>query len=508
MSSPSGLFFIHFRRTQLVALAALVLAWIPFIAAAQYVGAETCSGSTCHSGLGGEQYKQWITSGHRFILMESASARHRSLPLPDGVARWDEISYVIGGHSKKVMYLDDEGNIIDQQFNLLTGEFSDYDGSSTYDCGECHTTGYDAAGAAPLPGMVGSFELAGVQCEHCHNAGIHPSDNDAPTDAAFCGECHNHGDTTMVAASGGYIVAEGQYNELLASPHDSANCVTCHNPHEGAEVDVTSVCGNCHSSKVAGYASTLMAQVGVECDDCHMSPAGLSGQAPGPNQGDTKTHLFRINTDPAANMFTADGSQVALEDGEGAVTLNFACQRCHAGTSLETLSKFAKDFHDASPSERLAYVGLNAGLSGTWWGGFDRDGEGFLMEFAYIGDTLIFFGSFYTFDPAGNQAWLTFQPVGGVPTSGTSMDVEVFITTGPMWGDDFDPADKNTQPFGTGNFTFDTCTAGSVNIEPNQTYLDLGYSSLVYESLTRILEPGVDCPSFDNSSEAAAQAAR
>jgi hypothetical protein len=503
LTSTTSVFY--FKKLPLALLAVLLLAWMPGSALGAYVGAETCTGSGCHD----DQYSEWLTSGHRVILMESEFARHRSLPLPDSVSTWDEISHAIGGHSKKVLYLDNQGNIMDQQYNLLTGEWSQYDGGSTYDCGACHTTGYDEMGSAPLPGMVGSFELAGVQCEHCHGEGL--AMQPGSKDAAFCGECHNHGPTDAVAASGGYIVAEGQYNEYAATKHSDHSlfddgCVTCHNPHKAAEFSITRECGDCHSSKAASYASTLMASVGVECKDCHMAPATLSAQALGPNQGDTRTHLFRINTDPAASMFTPDGSQVALQDGIGAVTLDFACQRCHAGTSLETLASFAKEFHDASPGQRLAYVGLNPGLSGTWWGGLERDGEGFLMEFAYIGDTLIFFGSFYTFDPSGNQAWLTFQPVGGVPATGTSMDVDVYITTGPVWGDDFNPADKNTQPFGTGNFTFDSCTAGSLFIEPNQTYLDLGYSNLVYENLTRILEPGVDCPTFENSTELSVQA--
>jgi hypothetical protein len=492
-------------KASIVLLALLTLAWFPLAGMAQYVGAETCAGSSCHSGgIPGNQYNEWLSSGHRFILMESDNAQHRALPLPSGVV-WNDISYVVGGHSKKAMFLDAEGRISDQQYNLLTGEFTAAGGAGgDYDCGECHTTGYDAMGQGPLPGIVGSFELPGVQCEHCHNAGIHPSDRDAPTDAAFCGECHNHGDSDMVAAGGGFIMSEGQYNEFLASPHDEAyNCVSCHNPHKSAETGITIECATCHSGQAASYANTLMNKVGVECIDCHMPPATLSAQPLGPHQGDTRTHLFRINTDAAASMFTQDGSQVVLENGEGAVTLNFACQRCHAGTSLETLEKFADDFHEASPSERLAKVGLNPGLSGTWWGGASRDGEGFLMEFAYLGDTLIFFGSFYTFDNAGNQVWLTFQPVGGVPSSGTSMDVDVYITTGPMWGGDFDPADKNTQPFGSGNFTFNTCTGGSVSISPNQTYLDAGFSDLTYD-LSRILEPGVKCPTFDNDSEVVA----
>ena len=90
------------------------------------------------------------------------------------------------------------------------------------------------------------------------------------------------------------------------------------------------------------------------------------------------------------------------------------------------------------------------------------------FEFAYAGDVLYFFGSFYTYDNAGNLVWLTFEPSTGVPASGTTMDVSVFITEGARWGSDFNPSDVVRAPFGSGTFSFDTCTTGNVAILPNQ----------------------------------------
>jgi hypothetical protein len=241
-----------------------------------------------------------------------------------------------------------------------------------------------------------------------------------------------------------------------------------------------------------------MDKVGVECIDCHMPPATLSGAPLGPNEGDMRSHIFNINTDADASMFTPDGSQLALSEGEGAVTLDFVCQRCHTGTSLETLAKFADDFHNAS--ETFANVGLNPGLSGTWWGGEERSGEGFLIEFAYAGPTLYFFGSLYAYSPTGELVWLTFEPASGVPDSGTTMDVMVYITQGGGWGDGLDPGAIGRDVFGVGTFTFDSCTGGDVNILPNQAYRDAGYTNLAYD-LSRLLTAGVDCPTFENNTE-------
>lgn len=473
---------------------ALAFAFLPGFAAAQYLGAEACA--DCH----GAQYDSWITSGHRFILMNGIQARHRPLPLPAGES-WDDISYVVGGHKTRAAYLDSQGYLIQDQFNLKTGEWSDLHsgGMVPYDCGACHTTGYDAAGNQDgLAGFTGTFQLPGVQCEHCHGAGM--AMTPGPTDAAFCGECHSHGATDMVAAEGGFILSEGQYNEFLAGPHDDAGlgCVNCHNPHESAK-SMTARCSDCHSEQAGAYAGTLMDKVGVECVDCHMAPATLSGEPLGPHEGDMSSHVFRINTDASASMFTPDGSQLALTNGEGAVTLDFVCQRCHQGASLETLAKFAHDFHEQDGS--LEEIGLNPGLSGTWWGGPSRSGEGFLVEFAYAGPTLYFFGSMYTYDSAGNRVWLTFQPTAGaVPESGTSIDVTVYITEGGAWGAGFNPDNVANDEFGTGTFVFDTCTTGSVSINPAQAYLDQGYSGMGYD-LSRLLGAGVACPTFENNSE-------
>jgi len=318
----------------------------------QYEGADYCI--DCHD----QQYNDWITSGHHFILMTGQEARLRPLPLPGGKT-WDDISYVIGGSKTKSLYLDQQGYFITSsvdgagqpvaganQYNLLTGKWSDYhpgEINRTYDCGSCHTTGYEAAGSpAGLPGISGTFALPGVQCERCHGPGLTMDLDSSPT---LCGDCHNHGPTDAIAASNGFIRSEGQYNEFLASPHSETSCTSCHNPHKRAEQGIVAECKDCHMRTETAYAGTVMADAGVSCKDCHMPPATLSAQALGPHTGDMKTHIFSINTNPGARLFTQDGDQVELTDGRAAVTLDFVCQRCHKGTSLDELAWFARDFH-------------------------------------------------------------------------------------------------------------------------------------------------------------------
>jgi len=334
------------------------------IFAQSFEGSEFCW--ECHD----VQYSEWKDSGHHFILMAGVEARHRPLPLPGGMT-WDDISYVIGGNKTKTLYIDSEGYIITStfdeegvplagvnQYNNLVDFWSDYhagEENSPYDCGSCHTTNWvanddptDLSGNQDrLPGMWGTFDGSGVQCEQCHGDGMSMEIDDS---AEACGSCHFHiyppGGENNISAGDGFIGQHGQYNEHLASPHAAMNCIACHNPHERGEFSIVEECAVCHGALAESYAISAMADYGVKCKDCHMPFATKSAQPLGAHQGDLQTHIFYINTDPTANMFTEDGDLVALDDnGKGSVTMDFACQRCHLDASLDDLAWFANNFH-------------------------------------------------------------------------------------------------------------------------------------------------------------------
>lgn len=504
-----------------VLLAALLA--LPFTVSAQTIS-DDCASSGCHN----EQYQQWKASGHPYKLMKGEIAQNRPIPLPEGYT-WDEISYVIGGYKWKSRYMDKDGYIITQgkgdvpgntQYNMLTGEWVDYhadepDGTRPYNCGTCHTTGWvsndnpdDTSGNQDgLAGIWGTFDAGGIQCVACHT-----SHGFIDNSAEACGTCHHRtaspGEVNVIPASGGFIKHHEQYNEFLASGFHGENfeCTTCHNPHMKSELSIKAgaTCEDCHNEIAATYATTSMYDYQVACNDCHMPLATKSGQVTGPFQGDVKTHIFRINTDADANMFTEDGAFVQLDgDGNAAVTMDFACKRCHETASMDELAKFAKDFHD--PDVGNQHTGLTSGLTGTWWGGQERSGEGFLIEFANAGPNLTFFGSFYTYDPSGNQVWMTFLPAAGsVPATGTELDVLVYITDGGKWGDDFNSGDVNAVQFGTGKFTFPDCESGSVEITPDQAFMDAGFTVMGYDLSRDLLESQISCPTFNNNTGAVA----
>jgi hypothetical protein len=70
-----------------------------------------------------------------------------------------------------------------------------------------------------------------------------------------------------------------------------------------------------------------------------MAKVTKSAIAMGPYEGDVKTHIMRIN--PAADyvMFTPDGKAA-----KNAISLEFACFRCHAAASKAEFAKI-KNFH-------------------------------------------------------------------------------------------------------------------------------------------------------------------
>jgi hypothetical protein len=490
-----------------------------------YDGSESCASSNCHE----QQYQEWSASGHPYKLMKGEEARFRPIPLPLGYS-WDDISYVIGGYKWKSRYMDQDGYIITStgedrdvpgvnQYNYLTGTWTNYNAGVEdlpYNCGRCHTTGWIAnpdptnlAGNQDnKPGIHGTFYTGGVHCEECHGPGANfTTGMQKDTSAEACGRCHYRtaapgAEVNVIPASGGFIQHHEQYNEFLASPHaDALSCVSCHNPHKRGEYSIkeTAQCGvSCHTDKMESFMKTSMYDYGVTCEDCHMPFASKSAVALGAHEGDVQTHIYYINTDPAASMFTEDGKFVALDgDGKAAVTLDFACQRCHETASLEELAKFAEDFHE--DDKTLDNVGLTAGLTGTWWNS-GRSGEGFLLQFGDAAGALTLFASFYTYAPDGSQVWLVAQ---STSIDGITANVTVYITSGRVWGNDFDPASGETVEWGTGSFTFADCDSGSITLTPNATYVAAGFTELTYD-ITRDDFPvasGIGCPTFVNNAD-------
>ena len=139
---------------------------------------------------------------------------------------------------------------------------------------------------------------------------------------------------------------------------------------------------------------------------------------------------------------------------------------------------------------------MTPGMTGTWWNGPERSGEGFPIEVGFQADgTMVLWVTFFTYNNMGGQTWLTAQGT----VTGTTIDVDVFMPNGPMWGMDFDSADLEPTPWGSGTFTFSSCSAGHMLLEPNDDMMGGmmgGFTDLDYD-LMRFDEnviSGIDCP--------------
>jgi hypothetical protein len=63
--------------------------------------------------------------------------------------------------------------------------------------------------------------------------------------------------------------------------------------------------------------------------------------AKGPFEADDPSHLFKINTDPNAAMFTPDGRFVA----GGSITLEYICLRCHSDRTKAWAAQNVRGIH-------------------------------------------------------------------------------------------------------------------------------------------------------------------
>lgn len=340
-----------------------------------YVGSEKCK--TCHI----EKYNDWKTSGHPYKLLTTGEAKGFGIPFPDGYTESD-IYLVIGGWGWKSRFIGNDGYIITKtgpgkdkngsnQYNIATKTWVNYNAGQTkkYDCGNCHTTGYSLTGnQGNKPGIVGTWEEKSIGCEACHGpASVHVKSGGGKgvgilknTSSELCGQCHTRGkDNTKIIAKDGFVEHHEQYPEFLNSPHKALSCVTCHDPHKGTHVGQTNPtegggiktqCSNCHSKQNTDFTGSTMQKAGVKCIDCHMPKIGKSAVGNASKyQGDVREHLFKINTDVNAKMFSDDG-----KTANGYLTLEWACLNCHNNKDKAWAGQNAKDIHKFVKAEAVA----------------------------------------------------------------------------------------------------------------------------------------------------------
>jgi len=313
-------------------------------------------------------------------------------------------------------------------------------------------------------------------CKNCHGDFNENSSYTSKTDltnwgsnlmnghSAFgisCNTCHNDGGY-------GEVFLNSNYGAPTEAPF-SKSCVGCH----GRDEDVTNNCVGGSGVQVecgsgAGLRQVHEMNVGANtCNSCHTGDATPVGEQNNPPYYGTLTGVLMTDACNADSSESQYGDYGLDNDGDGQA-----------------------DGDDSDCQAAQAFV-INPGLSGNWWGGSTRSGEGFLIDVAYnINAQPFLVVSFYTYDSMGNQVFL----VGAVATNGDSATVPLEITQGAKWGADFIPADVVRTPWGTVTFTFSSCEAAHVAFEPNVDMQALGFTNLEYDINRDILIPGIQCP--------------
>ena len=301
---------------------------------AGYIGAEKCA--ACHKG----EYDGWQKSGHALILRKPTDSTANGIPLPSGFSQ-NDISYVIGGHRWKVLFLDKKGYLITStpagkgknQYNLNSKKWVDYlPGQKTpYDCGGCHTTGYSPHGHQNgLEGIVGTWQFEGVQCEGCHGPGAAHAASTKKSDIKIiktvCVGCHGIKSLDLIQLKGVFLEPYTEENQLLKSRMKNLLCTVCHNPHLDAEKSIKQNCESCHRKASERYRESYMFQKGIICTDCHMPPAGIVATGdPKIFRGDLKSHIFAIDPRKDFPSMTVHGETV----NPGYLSVDYACTPCH-----------------------------------------------------------------------------------------------------------------------------------------------------------------------------------
>lgn len=226
--------------------------------------------------------------------------------------------------------------------------------------------------------------------------------------------------------------------------------------------------------------STHVVQVG----DNFFDPADITIQA-----GDT----VRWENPPGGERHNVRAEDLSFSSGSAQTSFTFEHKFLQAGENP----------YYCNPHRLLGMVGsvtvegsveaateLNAGHGGNWWNGPDRSGEGAQIEVSDAGGgELVFVATVYSYGPQGGQIFLIAV---GTP-EGDSVAVDVFITDGGVWGDDFDPDDIVESQWGTGEFQASGCDLIIMTLTPNAEYAAMGYTVLSYE-LIRLTTPEIPCP--------------
>lgn len=310
-----------------------------------YLNASICE--DCHKA----KYDNWTDTMHRVILTSNVTAAAMNLTLPPGYNWTTNVAYVIIGKTD-IYYLNETGYFKDKKYNTSNSSndsVGNYNGTALsgqkYDCGKCHTTGYNATGddTARLPGMIGNWSEAGVTCEECHGPGGNGHQVTINKKGEDCIKCH-YGDSRQGQA------LTNKHATGPAEESTSRTCTQCHSPYD---------------RYMTGYAASLETASNVTCFVCHnphsttddkygdlLSTNGFNGTSYATVE-DVKLGFFNAtasNVSRFNNGSTFTGTNASLVDGNDIFDLLSIPASLYSGSSVKTYGTTLKDSsYDPNP---------------------------------------------------------------------------------------------------------------------------------------------------------------
>jgi cysteine-rich repeat protein len=342
----------------------------------EYAGSEACA--SCHRS----RFETWRDSLHARIQIPPGDAQAAGFALPDDLSipgsgvtleSWNDVLFVLG-QKWRSYYVDRGGNIQNIVWIFQQGDWRPYNGGG-YDCGSCHTTGYDPDATylddqgRPVTGITGSWVEFSVGCEACHGPGAEHAANPSAANinrivldwtdtgdgvrrpsirsADVCGNCHyrqRRSDFLSAARSN-----QAQFNEWSAGPHSSTLELTT----------VNTYCAKCHSPGNADFFAEEhfftnfepgdATQVTcISCHDPHRASQERWSTLQWPPQGQQNPRSFQATI---ARYLGTDGNRSTIDFRpiDNAAS-NDLCTECH------TRQPGFRRHIDASPAAEIVLM--------------------------------------------------------------------------------------------------------------------------------------------------------
>jgi YVTN family beta-propeller protein len=148
---------------------------------------------------------------------------------------------------------------------------------------------------------------------------------------------------------------------------------------------------------------------------------------------------------------TSKASSMAIPAGATSVAVNAATHRVFVATSAGVAV-----IDGTAPLSGTPAVIAPVNAQGLWWASPPGSESGWGVNLTQQGDVL--FGTWFTYDDAGNGMWLVMS--NGVRAGTNSFSGPLYRTTGPAFNAPFDPAKVSRTQVGTATFTFSDANNG------------------------------------------------